>query len=202
MGGVWEHMIRSVRQILKVILKEQVVSDEVLQTVMVAAMHIINSRPLTHNSDSPMDDDPLTPNQLLHLRPSTSLPLGVFDKNDSYCKRSWRQAQYLANLFWPRWLREYLPTLLERKKWCIPRRNLKEGDLVLMADKNYPRGQWPLARVTEAITSKDGYVRTVKVKTSSTVSTRAKRRRKGDYEMSTMILTHPVSKLCLLEMDI
>ena len=62
-----------------------------------------------------------------------------------------------------------------------------------MADENYPRGQWPLARVTEAITSKDGYVRTVKVKTSSSVSTRAKRRRKGDYEMSTTILTRPVS---------
>ena len=67
MGGVWEHMIRSVRQTLKVILKEQVVSDEVLQTVMAEAMHIINSRPLTRNRDSPMDNDPLTPNQLLHF---------------------------------------------------------------------------------------------------------------------------------------
>ena len=71
-----------------------------------------------------------------------------------------------------------------------------------MADENYPRGQCPLARVTQAITSKDGYMRMVKVKTSSTASTRAKRRRKGDYEMSTTILTRPVSKLCLLEMDI
>ena len=33
MGGVWERMIRSVRQILKAILKEQLVSDEVLSTV-------------------------------------------------------------------------------------------------------------------------------------------------------------------------
>ena len=201
MGGVWERMIRSVRQILKAVLKEQVVSDEVLQTVMAEVMQILNSRPLTRNSDSPMDDDPLTPNHLLHLCPTSSLPPGVFDKSDSCCKRSWRQAQYLANLFWRRWLREYLPTLLERKKWYTPRRNLKEGDLVLMADEDYPRGQWPLARVTDIITRKDGYVRTVKVKTSSTVSTRAKHRRKGNYEMSTTILTRPVSKLCLLEMD-
>ena len=157
MGGVWERMIRSVRQILKAILKEQVVSDEVLQIMMAEVMQILNSRPLTRHS--PMDDDPLTPNHLLHLRPSSSLPPGVFDKNDLCCKKSWRQAQYLSNLFWRRWLREYLPTLLERKKWYKPKRNLKKGDLVLMADENYPRGQWPLALVTETMESKDIWLR-------------------------------------------
>ena len=34
MGGAWERMIHSVWQILKVILKDQLVSDEVLSTVM------------------------------------------------------------------------------------------------------------------------------------------------------------------------
>ena len=52
MGGAWERMIRSVRQILKAILNEQLVSDEVLQTVMAEAVSILNSRPLTRNSDS------------------------------------------------------------------------------------------------------------------------------------------------------
>ena len=40
MGGAWERMIRSVRQILKAILKEQLVSDEVLSTVMSEAVNI------------------------------------------------------------------------------------------------------------------------------------------------------------------
>jgi hypothetical protein len=86
-------------------------------------------------------------------------------------------------------------------KWNIPRRNLKIGDVVLIADENYPRGQWPLAMVTEVMPSKDGYVRTVKVKTSSTVSTRAKHRRRGENKINTTILTRPVAKLCFLEMD-
>ncbi|XP_046863163.1 uncharacterized protein LOC124456899 [Xenia sp. Carnegie-2017] len=163
MGGVWERMIRSVRQILKAIPKEQVVSDEVLQTVIAEVVLILNSRPLTRNSDSPEDDDPLTPNHLLHLRASSSLPPGLFDKNDLCCKKNWKQAQYLANVFWRRWLKEYLPTLMERKKWYTPRRNLKKGDLVLVADENYPRGQWPIGLVIEAIASNNGYVRTVKV---------------------------------------
>ena len=66
MSGAWERMIRFVRQILKAILKEQLVSDEVLSTVMAKAMNILNSRPLTQNSDSTLDEQPLTPNHLLH----------------------------------------------------------------------------------------------------------------------------------------
>ena len=200
-GGVWERMIRSVRQILRSVLKEQLVSDETLLTVMAEAMNILNSRPLTRNSDSASDLEPLTPNHLLHLRPSLSLPPGVFEKDDLYCKRAWRQAQYLTNVFWRRWTKEYLPTLMERKKWNSPKENLKVGDIVLLADEGYPRGQWPLAVVVEAEVSEDGYVRTVKVRSSCTVATRARRRRKGKQESGTTILTRSVTKLCLLEMD-
>jgi hypothetical protein len=63
---------------------------------------------------------------------------------------------------------------------------------VLIADENYPRGQWPLAMVTEVMPGEDGYVRTVKVKTSSTVSTRANHRRRGENKINTTILTRPV----------
>ena len=123
MGGAWERMIRSVKRILKAILKEQLVSDEVLSTVMAEAVNILNSRPLTRNSDSVLDEQPVTPNHLLHLRPCPDLPPGIFDKDDLSCRRAWRQTQYLANLFWLRWTREYLPNLLERKKWNTLRRN-------------------------------------------------------------------------------
>ncbi|KAK3715636.1 hypothetical protein QZH41_008075 [Actinostola sp. cb2023] len=202
MGGVWERMIRSVRQVLKSLLKEQLVCDEVLSTVMAEVVNILNSRPLTRNSDSPLDDEPLTPNHLLKLRPCPSLPPGTFDKDDCHGKRAWKQAQHIANVFWRRWTREYLPALLERKKWNLLKRDLKVGDLVLLADETYPRGQWPLAKVVEVTTGRDGHVRTVKVKTSSTVATRAKRQRKGENKASsTVILTRPVTKLCLLEMD-
>ena len=153
MNGVTERMIRSVRQILKAILKEQIVTDEVILTVMAEVMNILNSRPLTRNSDSPLDDEPITPNHLLHLRPTTALPPGLFNKEDLNSKRAWRQAQYLAGLFWRRWTKEYLPTLFERKKWTVPRRNMKVGDLVLLADETFPRGQWPLGLITEVLTS-------------------------------------------------
>ena len=202
-GGVWEGMISSVWQILVAILKEQLVSDEVLSTVMAEAVNILISRPLTHNSDSPLDEQPLTPYHLLHLRPWPGLPPGTFDKDDLSCRRAWRQAQYLDNLFWRRWTSEYLPTLLERKKWNTPRRNLEVGDLVLLADESFPRGKWPLGRIVEVMPSRDGLVRTVKVKTSCTVATCAKRQRKREpvNRDGTTVLMRPVTKLCLLEMD-
>jgi len=181
MGGAWERMIRSVRQILRALLKEQIVDDETLLTVMSHVEAILNSHPLTNCSDDPKDDDPLTPNQILLLRSDTSLPPGVFRREDMYGRRRWRQAQYLADQFWKRWVREYLPLLQERVKWNKPRRNVAVGDIVLISDKNLPRGAWPLARVTKVYTAKDGYVRSAEVMTK------------------TAVLTRPINKLCLLE---
>ena len=75
-------MIRSVRQILKVLLEEQVVCDEVLHTVLAEKTNILNIRPLTQNSDDAMDEESLTPNHLLQQRPCHSLPPGIFEKED------------------------------------------------------------------------------------------------------------------------
>jgi len=77
---------------------------------MAEAVEILDSRPPTRNSNSALDEQPLTPNHLLHLRPCPDLPQGIFDKDDLSCRRAWRQAQYLANLFCLRWTRECLPT--------------------------------------------------------------------------------------------
>ena len=116
MGGVWERMIRSVRKVLRVLLKERVVTNEMLRTLMTEVEGILNSRPLTPSSDDPDDLEPLTPNHLLLCRSNLNLPPGAFTKEDLYCKRRWKQVQYLANLFWKRWTREYLPTLRGKAK--------------------------------------------------------------------------------------
>ena len=41
------------------VLKEQVVNDEVLSTFLTEATNILNSRPLTRNSDDPTDENHL-----------------------------------------------------------------------------------------------------------------------------------------------
>lgn len=77
----------------------------------------MNGRPLTKVSGDPTDLEPLTPNHLLLLRGKPSLPPGLFGKGDLYSRKRWRQIQYLAELFWKRWIREYFPLLQERQKW-------------------------------------------------------------------------------------
>lgn len=73
----------------------------------------------------------------------------------------------MANEFWYRWRKEYLPTLLIRQKWVTPKQNLKKGDVVLMLDENMPRNKWPCAIVLETYPGEDSCVRKVKVKTAT-----------------------------------
>ena len=157
-GGVWERIIRSVRKILRVLLREQLVSGEALQTLLAEVEGILNSRALTPVSDSPFDLEPLTPNHLLLLRSNINVSPGVFLKDDLYCQRRWRQIQYLANIFWKRWLSEYLPTLQERQKWRKPSRNFPVGDLVHVADGRIHRSQWSLGRIAEVHPGRDGQI--------------------------------------------
>lgn len=185
-GGVWERLIRSVRKVLYSIMKEQNVrlDDEYLHTLFCEVEAILNGRPITTVSEDVHDLKVLTPNDLLLLRKGNTLPPGTFVKTDNYGRRRWRQVQYLADLFWHRWTREYLPLLQQRAKWNKSERNLKIGDLVLIVD-NTPRHSWTIGGIQEVIMDKLGEVRIAKVKTA------------------TNVLQRSVSKLCLiLESDI
>ena len=165
-------------------MKEQTLDDERLLTLLCEVEQIVNGRPLTKVSDDPNDAEALTPNHLLLLQPGPGLPPGIFNENDCYTKRHWRQAQYLADVFWKRLLKEYLPSLQKRHKWQKAQRNFAVGDVVLVADTNIPRSSWPLGRVIDVyLNSKDGCVRSVtyRVRTNS-----------AD-------LNRPINKLVLLE---
>ena len=182
MGGAWERQIRTVRSVLRGLLPLQVLDDEGLSTLMCIVEGIVNGRPITRISDDPKDLTPLTPNHLLLLRSGPTLPSGMFVKQDLY-RRRWRQVQYMADVFWKRWLSEYLPTLQVRQKWLRPKRNLKVGDLVLVKHDNTARLRWPLGLIVDTYPGSDGLVRSVQVKTQT-----------GVYD-------RPVDKICLLEGD-
>lgn len=143
-------------------------TDVVLQTLLTEVERVLNGRALTANSDDPSDFEPLTPAHFLMQRKVIGLPPGVFDKTDMY-ERKWRQVQFLANLFWERWLKEYLPILQPRGKWRKASPNVKPNALVLLVNNNTPRGHWNLGRVIEMYPGPDGLVRTVKVKTKDSV---------------------------------
>ena len=107
----------------------------------------MNSRPLTPASDDPNDLKALTPNHILLLKSSSLLTLGVFDSHDTYTRKQWHQVQYLANVFWSRWIREYLPQLQQPQKWYHTQTNLSITDMVIVCNYSMPRNNWLLGRV-------------------------------------------------------
>ena len=89
-GGVWERCIRTVRKVMKTLLRQQVLDDESLNTLMCEVESIVNGRPITKVSDDPRDLNALTSSHLLLLRAGTAMPPGVFSKEDNYTCHRWR----------------------------------------------------------------------------------------------------------------
>ena len=156
MGGAWKRPIRTVRKVLSGLLKEQVLDDKGLLMLLCEVESIINEHPLTKVSNDPRDIAALTPNQLLLLKSIYCMPHGVFSKSDCYGKWRWKQVQYLVDIFWKRWTKEYSPILKTWQKWHDIRRNLSKDDIVLVADETMPQECWPIARVIETKPGKDG----------------------------------------------
>ena len=146
-----------------VILSTQNISDEVLNTVLIQAEEILNNRPITKLSEDPNDCSILRPSDLIHaIQRDPSPTVSVFSP-DLYNK-GWRQAQYMTELFWSKWMRYYLPELQGRQKWRKEKHNLKFGDVVLVVDMQNYRNYWPLGLVIQATQDDDGLVRTVKLR--------------------------------------
>ena len=53
---------------------------------------------------------------------------------------------YIFDVFWRRWIREYLRDLQARQKWQRAKSDICSGDVILVADENIPRVQWPLGK--------------------------------------------------------
>lgn len=181
-GGSWERLVRSVKTALGKVLLQKNLKDESLYTFLVEAEHSVNSHPLTHVSVDPNDPEALTPNHILIGRSSNLQPLGSFSPADLTSHKQWRATQELANQFWKRWVREYLPTLLRREKWNRHAAPIQEGDVVVEMNESLDRNLWPLGMVVKVFPGKDGIVRVADIR-----------------ESHGKVYRRPVAKLCILD---
>ncbi len=184
MGGAWERLVRSSKEVMYGLVKDRVLTDPQLYTLLTEVEMILNSRPLTHLSEDPDDYEPLTPNHVLLGFHRNWASIADTSDTDVTSRRKWKQVQALRSMFWSRWTKEYLPLLNERNKSTEKGANLKVGQLVLVQDDNVKRNKWPLARITRTMPGSDGVVRVVEIVNRS-----------GTY-------TRPVSKVFVLEDDV
>ena len=131
---------------------------------MAEVMAIMNARPLVPVSTDPETPEVLSPAMLLTQKASVvSVPPGDFELKDLY-KSQWRQVQGLAECFWKKWKQEYLATLQTRRKWQGEKRNVQEGDVVLLKDGQVKRNEWPIGLIVKTLPSADDRVGKVEVK--------------------------------------
>ena len=123
----------------------------------------------------------LTPNHFLLLRANPRNEEADVSEREINSTKLWQQFQALVNFFWKRFIKEYIPKITERKKRKEKIKNLKEGNVVLVAEPNQPRGIWPLGRIVSTHPGQDGMVRAVTVRTQY-----------GEYK-------RPITKLRFLE---
>ena len=171
-GGAWERLIRSVKRSLhKVVGRAQLSFDE-LNTLLVEIESVINSRPLTYiYDDTEGVTYPLTPSQLIYGRNVTLAPnesyLAVVSTHETLTKRL-KYHRKLLSEFSKRWKNEYLPSLREILNRNERNENIVSlGDIVIVKNEQTKRSFWKVAKVVELIPSRDGKIRSVKLKVAT-----------------------------------
>ncbi|XP_058824875.1 uncharacterized protein LOC131685286 [Topomyia yanbarensis] len=165
MGGVWERMVRSVKESMKALDDGRKLTDEILKTTVAEAADMINTRPLTYKPQEPAGEEALTPNHFLRGA-VTSADLQVEPVSAAEALRNvYKRAQYLSDRMWERWITEYLPTINKRSKWFDDKRQLNVGDLVFLVDGKI-RKNWRRGKIVEVFPGTDGTIRQVSVRTA------------------------------------
>ena len=166
-GGVWERCVGLLKRHLVSATKGDVLHVDTFNTIIIEIEGILNRRPLTPMSTDPSDTEAITPAHILY--PSTfahsSTTIVPPNGDASAFRNSWKQAQSRINAFWKIWSTEYLALLHARSKWRQTKRDLKEGDLVILVDESVKRNDWRMARVLSTEGS-GNHVRRAKVKRS------------------------------------
>ena len=177
-GGFYERLIGVVKSSLNKSIANRKLSFVELQTVVCEIATLVNSRPLTYLSDS-TDGEVLTPNHMIFGRNVViAPPLNEFGDDVPYLESDDLRAQYaqlssLLKKFEKHWTELYLTSLRERHYGNNPTASqicpLKIGDLVLVDLENNHRNLWPMGKIVNLFSGRDGQIRSVRVEINGTL---------------------------------
>ena len=140
--------------------------EDSFSTLICQIEALLNSRPLTSVSSDIRDVESLTPGHFL-TGMTTRLPSDTtISSNDRGTGKLWNNVNSIMNEFWTRLLKEYLPTLRQRRKWHSTVDGIEVGDMVWILENNTPRGIWLVGRVQKVNKGKDNVVKSCLVKTT------------------------------------
>lgn len=157
-------MIRLIKDLLRKKLGRAALAFDELSTILCEVEALVNSRPLTY-IDNEEQLIPLTPACFLQdLQEVGVADLDQVDRDALQHKFKYRLK--LIKELRQRFRDEYLSQLKLNRNKDGKVTSLKVGDLVLVSDDNKKRLLWPLARIIELYSGRDGNVRCVKLNTT------------------------------------
>ncbi|KXJ67786.1 hypothetical protein RP20_CCG012411 [Aedes albopictus] len=162
-GGLWESSVKSAKTHLKRIVGNSKLTFEELATVLTEIEAVLNSRPLFAISNDPADPKVITPAHYLIGRPLVAPAEPSLEDIKASRLDRWQHLQVMRDHFWRAWSRDYLNTLLPRKKNLKTVPNIEVGTIVLLHEKTQPPLNWKLGRISAVYPGDDGLVRVVDV---------------------------------------
>ncbi|XP_058828427.1 uncharacterized protein LOC131688257 [Topomyia yanbarensis] len=172
-GGIWEAAVKSLKTHLYRTLKNALVTNEQMQTVLTQVEACLNSRPLTQLSNDPEDLDVLTPGHFLVHRPLTAIVEPSYEEIPTNRLSQWQTIQEFVRRLWKRWSSEYLSGLQQRTRWTHERNDVHIGTMVLVKDDHLPPMKWRFGRIVDSTPGPDGHVRVVNIRTKDGIYQRA-----------------------------
>ena len=169
--GFTERLVGSVKSALKKVLGRARVSWQELSTIVCEIEAMINKRPLCEVPDSE-HIEVLTAQHFLICQTEDPAEDSLIPKRmrpEELLKR-WRHRKILVEAFWKRWEHEYL-LLLRNFHETVPRNlnTVKLGQIVLIKDPQKPKLMWQMGRVEKINVSRDGVVRSCRLKVANGV---------------------------------
>ncbi|XP_075250854.1 uncharacterized protein LOC142343052 [Convolutriloba macropyga] len=150
-GGTWERLIGMSKRLFFNIAGSRILQEDSFSTLICQVEALLNSRPLTSVSSDVRDVESLTSGHFL-TGMTTGLPSDTtISSNDRGTGKLWNNVNSIMNEFWTRLLKEYLPTLRQRRKWHSTVDGIEVGDMVWIQENNTPRGIWPVDRVQKHV---------------------------------------------------
>lgn len=183
-GGIWESNVKCVKNHLKRVIGQQILTYEEFNTFLIQIEALLNSRPLCVLTNDPKSPTALTPAHFLTFGPTLdSLPAEDLSNVNINRLNRYQLIDSLLQGFWKRWSVEYLQTLQSRTRWQKPSIPITTGKIVILKKENSAPLEWPLGVIDRIYTGKDGITRVVDVRTQG-----------GTYR-------RPVTKVCPLPLQ-
>uniref|UniRef100_A0A8R1EG34 Integrase catalytic domain-containing protein n=1 Tax=Caenorhabditis japonica TaxID=281687 RepID=A0A8R1EG34_CAEJA len=181
-GGVYERIVAIVKNMFYKTIGRFQFSYVEVETLLIECEGIINSRPITSNPISISDTEAIRPIDFLLPRAELSFPNGDTLQPGAKITITEKQTrQYLKQMdttrlhLWDEFYNELYtgrnaPSYKNRAHSTL---SPEVGHIVLVETPKTPRYRWPLGQIMELLPSKDGEIRSVKVKCKNTIIDRA-----------------------------